>query len=588
LKLLAFIRSYCEIAAFFKSALFSNQDLIEKEFKMKKKLPILTHLLIFLILPLQVLFSQDATVSRKYTPVVFEIGDLPFAGQTIDSLVMYRYTAAGEWQRIPFQIDEVNDANGKYEPEDGIADSNDEGVFLARDLGVRATDTFGPDAALSGRWEIEASEPQAPDQKGWVYLFKKTGNEASVDGYMGYNPDSQGAGADTVAGAGYMEGHGANGWTEDVFIKQDGTYGADLVDKQKLRVKGHAKFFPFLDKKYDLNEENDIAFDSIKVATGPVRVFRRVFLHLIPPFTIPGVDLDIKIDLEIQYFPYSSLVRVKNAKIDDNIAGIAGVQLIRQSVDFNNSATGMLFFSDSNSVGLTIDGMSDSGVNTALPLSPEAAFLTANGEQGMFMSIAEVPAIGKTQHLYYFEDNSATGTTGDGTADTGDMSSFGDMGVQINSDKISGTFSLDFLTFYLDQQEDPMATADRVRFESRNPLVVTAVFEVTTPSAIASPAETPGNFILRDAHPNPFLPGNDAIRISFELENPANNISLTVYNLLGQVVAKIADARNFQAGSHELIWNGQNRLGRVVPAGIYFYALEGKFGRHVKKVLIVR
>lgn len=556
---------------------------------MKKKLTTLTFLLIFLTLSLPNLFSQDATVSRKYTPVVFQIGEMPFAGETIDSLVMYRYTAAEGWQRIPFQIDEVNAANGRYEPEDGIADSNDEVVFLARDAGARATDNFGPDPSLTGRWEIEASELLAPDQKGWVYLFKKTGNETSIDDYMGYKPDSQSAGADTVVGAGYMEGHGANGWTEDVFIKQDGSYGPDIVDRQKLRVKGHAKFSIFLDEIYDLNEEHDIAFDSISVATGPVRVFRRVYLHLIPPFSIPGFDLEFKIDLEIQYFPYSSLVRVKNAEIPSGtIADIAGVQLIRQSVDFNSSAVGMQFFSDSNSVGITIDGTADNGVNIGLPISPNAAFLAANGEQGMFLSIAEVPIIGNSRHIYYFEDNTATGKTGDGTADTGDLSSYGDLGVQINSDKISGKFSLDFLTYYLDQQEDPLTTADQIRFESRNPLSVTAVFEMKTPSAVTSPSETPGNFILHDAHPNPFLPGNDAMRISFELENPANNISLTVYNLLGQVVAKIAESRNFQTGSHELIWNGQNAFGRTVPAGVYFYALEGKFGRHVKKVLIVR
>ncbi|MFQ5629733.1 MAG: FlgD immunoglobulin-like domain containing protein [bacterium] len=553
---------------------------------MKSKLAT-TLVALFLASPFCTALSQDMTISRKYTPIVFKIGELPFVGQTIDSLVLYRYTSADGWQRIPFQIDEVNAANGKYEPEDGITDADDEGVFMPGDLGAKATGSFAPDVALNERWEIEASEPQAPNQKGWVYLFKKTGNEESVNGYMSYAPDSEGAGADTVSGAGYMEGHGAKGWTEDIHFIKDGMLGPDIGDKQKLRVKGHAKFL-FLDERYELNEDNGVAFDSANVTTGPVRIFRRVFLHLVPPFSIPGIDLDIKIDLEIKYFPYSSVVSAKNAKIEGTLADIAGIQLVRQSIDFNSSAVGRQFFSDSNSVGISIDGSGDQELNISVPVSPDAAFFAANGEAGMFLNIVEVPAIGNTQQVYFHDDGSATGGTGDGTADTGDNSSYGDFGIQINGDKISGQFSLDFLTYYLEQQEDPFATANQIRTESQNPLVVTAVFEKDTPSAVASPSETPANFILHDAHPNPFLPSSDAMRISFDLENPANNVSLTVYNLLGQVVAKLIDSQGFQSGSHEITWSGRNTLNRAVPAGIYFYALEGRFGRHVRKVLIVR
>ena len=76
--------------------------------------------------------------------------------------------------------------------------------------------------------------------------------------------------------------------------------------------------------------------------------------------------------------------------------------------------------------------------------------------------------------------------------------------------------------------------------------------------------------------------------ISFELANPANNLSVTIYNLLGQEVARIAEGQRFQAGAHTLRWNGRNQFGTPVPAGVYFYALEGRTGRQVKKVLIVR
>ncbi|MCB9511024.1 MAG: T9SS type A sorting domain-containing protein [Deferribacteres bacterium] len=551
---------------------------------MKRKLTIFLIPVALLAFLSQNSFSQQSTITRQYTPVIFKVGQLPFAGQVIDSLVMYRYISTDGWQAIPYQFDEFNAANGRYEPEDGIADSDDEILVMPTDLGEKASGEFAPDEGVLERWEIEVSEPGSPDQKGWVYFFKKTGNEAAIGSYMSYYPDSQGTGADTVRTPGYSETHNPlNGWIADISIRQNDTYGPDLVDTQKLRVKGNVLFL-----SYEANETDNISFDSVRVHVGPLRIFRKLFFKIIPPSGLDAFIQPIPADIEFQYFPFSSVVSAKNATIPDSIGNIAGIKLIRQSLDLSAAAAGMKFYSDSNTDGIDIDGASDAGVNTSIPVTPDIAFLTANGDPGMLLNIFEVPKLGNSQQLYYHDNGSGSGTTADGTKDTGDKSSYGDFGIQINGDKISGQVSLDFLTYFLEKQDDPVAASNQIRDNSSTPLTVTAVYEVDTPSSIADGSQLPGQFILHDAHPNPFLPSSEAMTISFELANPANNLSVTIYNLLGQEVARIAEGQRFQAGAHTLRWNGRNQFGTPVPAGVYFYALEGRTGRQVKKVLIVR
>ena len=551
---------------------------------MKRKLTIFLIPVALLAFLSQNSFSQQSTITRQYTPVSFKVGELPFAGQVIDSLVMYRYISTDGWQAIPYQFDEFNAANGRYEPEDGIADSDDEILVMPTDLGEKASGEFAPEEGVLERWEIEVSET-GTDQKGWVYFFKKTGNEAPVEGYMSYAADTQGAGADTVRGASYSESHNPNnGWIADISIRQNGVLGPDIIDTQKLRVQGNALFIG----QIEANEADNVAYDSVKVTVGPLRVFRRLYFRIIAPGALGSLIDPIPADIEFQYFPYSSIVSAKNATISEEIANVAGIKLIRQSLDLSPAAAGMKFYSDSNTDGVDIDGVNDAGVNTSIPVTPDIAFLTANGDPGMLLNIFKVPTLGNSQQLYYYEDGSGSGTTGDGTKDTGDQSSYGDFGIQINGEKISGQVSLDFLTYFLEKQDDPVAASNQIRDNSSTPLTVTAVYEVDTPSSIADGSQLPGQFILHDAHPNPFLPSSEAMTISFELASPANNLSVTIYNLLGQEVARIAEGQRFQAGAHTLRWNGRNQFGTPVPAGVYFYALEGRTGRQVKKVLIVR
>jgi hypothetical protein len=88
----------------------------------------------------------------------------------------------------------------------------------------------------------------------------------------------------------------------------------------------------------------------------------------------------------------------------------------------------------------------------------------------------------------------------------------------------------------------------------------------------------PTAFALHGNYPNPF---NPETRISFDLAT-SSSVTLTVYNTLGQMVAKLADHRSMNAGTYSLTFNGAD-----LPSGVYLYRLDaGNFSQTRKMVLV--
>jgi len=74
---------------------------------------------------------------------------------------------------------------------------------------------------------------------------------------------------------------------------------------------------------------------------------------------------------------------------------------------------------------------------------------------------------------------------------------------------------------------------------------------------------------LSQNYPNPF---NAETQIRFTLPQ-ATQVTLAIYNLLGQEVKQLASAQ-FAAGEQVVTWNGTNNDGAIVPSGVYFYRLK--------------
>ena len=81
---------------------------------------------------------------------------------------------------------------------------------------------------------------------------------------------------------------------------------------------------------------------------------------------------------------------------------------------------------------------------------------------------------------------------------------------------------------------------------------------------------TPEDYKLKQNYPNPF---NPTTTIEFSLP-VANNISLTIYNMIGQEIINLVDKSMMDAGSHSVIWNGLDRSGSPVSSGTYIYELK--------------
>ncbi|MEW5994254.1 MAG: PKD domain-containing protein [Candidatus Zixiibacteriota bacterium] len=88
----------------------------------------------------------------------------------------------------------------------------------------------------------------------------------------------------------------------------------------------------------------------------------------------------------------------------------------------------------------------------------------------------------------------------------------------------------------------------------------------------------PSEFGLEQNHPNPFNPTTD---ISFTLPSPTH-VTLTVYNMLGQQVAVLADGV-YGAGNHTVTWDATGEA-----SGIYLYRLTTADFTTTKKMLLLK
>ncbi|MBD3232470.1 MAG: T9SS type A sorting domain-containing protein, partial [candidate division Zixibacteria bacterium] len=74
----------------------------------------------------------------------------------------------------------------------------------------------------------------------------------------------------------------------------------------------------------------------------------------------------------------------------------------------------------------------------------------------------------------------------------------------------------------------------------------------------------PSEYGLRGNYPNPF---NASTNINFSLPE-AGNVSLEVYNLMGQKIATLVNGYK-EAGQHTVNWDASS-----YSSGVYFYKLD--------------
>jgi predicted GH43/DUF377 family glycosyl hydrolase len=119
---------------------------------------------------------------------------------------------------------------------------------------------------------------------------------------------------------------------------------------------------------------------------------------------------------------------------------------------------------------------------------------------------------------------------------------------------------------------------------SPEPLVSVGPEETTgMPDDPDAPPGRPDLLPQVSGHPNPFNP-RVAIDLSLPVSGPAR---LTVHDLQGRCLITLMSGV-LEAGRHSLIWDGCDRTGEPVAAGVYLVHLRAPSGRASAKLLLAR
>jgi hypothetical protein len=105
----------------------------------------------------------------------------------------------------------------------------------------------------------------------------------------------------------------------------------------------------------------------------------------------------------------------------------------------------------------------------------------------------------------------------------------------------------------------------------------------TTSQVLSTSVTTPAAFRLKQNYPNPFNPHTN---IQYTMSNPGN-ANFIISNVLGKEI-KTFNKLHHSSGTYNLLWDGRNKSGKNVPAGIYLCRFKTMDFRAMIKMLLIR
>ncbi|MCK4447768.1 MAG: T9SS type A sorting domain-containing protein, partial [Candidatus Marinimicrobia bacterium] len=110
------------------------------------------------------------------------------------------------------------------------------------------------------------------------------------------------------------------------------------------------------------------------------------------------------------------------------------------------------------------------------------------------------------------------------------------------------------------------------------------IFQIQKGIEVVDQSILPREYALHQNYPNPFNPSS---HIRFDLPRDAN-VTIQIYNILGELVSEIAKDCHYSAGYHSVIWDGTNSFGKTVSSSIYYYSIKAGHFTATKKMILVR
>lgn len=350
--------------------------------------------------------GEPKTLDRNLEPVIIQgIQVNALIGAPVQHLFVYTFTGSGLAERIPVQVDEITSSGNYSGSEDNLLDANDEIIFMAKDLGNRATDTtlLTSTLPISPTWyEIEVTDPLSPTKKGWAYLVRSATLSSPGGNYVDYIAATQDISATT-----YKLGLATTYLGFDDLTLNGNS--SDILDRTKLRVT-----LPLFGTQ---TENNLVTPTPLLIKDGPVRVILQQIAS-----AAGGLA-----SLNNTYLAYASLLQT-TASVSSSLS----LSKVRTSVDFSSAASGATFYNANVPAGVTINGSAD-----AVPETPLSTWFQISHTTGRIIQVTDLSqAGGSTRKNYYCEGAAEC----DGTAQTGDGTSYGDSGFLIEGN-VSKKFS---------------------------------------------------------------------------------------------------------------------------------------------------
>jgi hypothetical protein len=133
-------------------------------------------------------------------------------------------------------------------------------------------------------------------------------------------------------------------------------------------------------------------------------------------------------------------------------------------------------------------------------------------------------------------------------------------------------------------------TAAVIRIASNDPAQPLVEVPVTTtmlrPVLAGTPSDgaAPAAVVLEAAAPNPFNP-RTTIRFALPTDR---RVDLSVHDVAGRLVRRLVAGETLPAGRHAVTWNGRDRAGRGVAAGVYLYRLEAGETVETRRMTLIK
>lgn len=161
-------------------------------------------------------------------------------------------------------------------------------------------------------------------------------------------------------------------------------------------------------------------------------------------------------------------------------------------------------------------------------------------------------------------------------------------GVEVNGvGPISGSGRWGPLEDLTEIEADAYTIGDEIKIESPGRSVQFVLIEGGDNFISATDDETSGlptHVILQKNYPNPFNPSTE---ISYSIPRKMQ-VTIQVYNMLGQVVKTLVDNSTQTTGDYKIRWNGTDNSGAKVGSGVYFCVLKTKTETESQKMILLK